>query len=81
MIPPSKFGKECSKDVFTVRYMRHQRAWRDDLDTVPRLKHADELPPKPPLWPEKFPKYRNVTIPDDLKKKIANEKRSRWLWQ
>jgi hypothetical protein len=79
--PPSQFGVDCPEEVFTVRYMKHQRSWRDDMKNVPRLKHPDELPPKPPLWPEKFSKYRNVTIPDDLKAKIEKEKRHRWLWK
>lgn len=79
--PPSQFGVDCPEEVFTVRYMKHQRSWRDDMKNVPRLKHPDELPPKPPLWPEKFSKYRNVAIPDDLKAKIEKEKRHRWLWK
>jgi len=81
LVPPTKFHVDCPDDVFTVRYMQDQRLWRSDFDTVPRLKSPEELPPKPPLWPDKFPKYRNVVIPDDLQKKIAAEKRSRWLWQ
>ena len=79
--PPTEFNFDCPDDGFSVRHMKHQRSWRDDLMSVPRLKHPDELPPKPPLWPEKFTEYRNVVIPDDLKKKIEKEKRSRWLWK
>jgi len=79
--PPSLFNADCPERIFTVREMKHQRAWRDDMKNVPRLKHADELPPRPPLWPNKFPKYRKVVIPDDLKEKIRKEKRQRWLWQ
>lgn len=79
--PPSRFNVDCPDDVFTVRYMKNQRFWRDDLDNVPRLKHPEEMPPKPPLWPEKFPEYRKVVIPADLKAKIENEKRHRWLWK
>ncbi len=79
--PPTRFDTDCPEQMFTVRYMRNQRTWRNDLNAVPRLKSPDELPPKPPLWPDKFPEYRNVTIPADLKEKIEKEKRSRWLWQ
>ena len=79
--PPSTFNIDCPEDVFTVRNMKNQRFWRDDLDNIPRLKHAEEMPPKPPLWPEKFPEYRKVVIPDDLKTKIEKEKRHRWLWK
>jgi len=81
LIPPSKFDVGCPDDVFTVRYMKNQRSWRKDFHTVPRLKHPEEFPPKPPLWPEKFKNSRNVVIPDDLMKKIEKEKRSRWLWK
>jgi len=81
LVPPTKFHVDCPDDVFTVRYMQDQRLWRDDFKNVPRLESPEQLPPKPPLWPDKFPKYRNVVIPDDLQKKIAGEKRSRWLWQ
>ncbi len=81
IIPPTRFEVDCPDDVFTVRYMKNQRSWRNDLNNVSRLKHSEEFPSKPPLWPEKFPKYRNVVIPDDLKAKIAKEKRSRWLWR
>ncbi len=79
--PPSYFDVDCPDDIFTVRHMKNQRFWRDDLKTIPRLKHAEEMPPKPPLWPEKFPAYRTVVIADDLKKKIEEEKRHRWLWK
>lgn len=81
IIPPTRFGGDCPEDIFTVRYMKNQRSWRDDLNNIPRLKHPEEFPPKPPLWPEKFSEYRNVVIPDDLKAKIKNEKRNRWLWK
>ena len=79
--PPSYFDIDCPDDIFTVRHMKNQRFWRNDLKTIPRLKHAEEMPPKPPLWPEKFPTYRTVVIADDLKKKIEEEKRHRWLWE
>ncbi len=79
--PPSYFDVDCPDDIFTVRHMKNQRFWRNDLKTIPRLKHAEEMPPKPPLWPEKFPAYRTVVIADDLKKKIEEEKRHRWLWK
>ncbi len=79
--PPSLYNADCPENIFTVRAMKHQRAWRDDMKNVPRLKHADELPPRPPLWQDKFPKNREVIIPDDLKQKISSEKRKRWLWQ
>jgi hypothetical protein len=36
------------------------------------------MPPKPSLWTEKFPNYRKVAIPDDLKIKLEKEKRHRW---
>jgi hypothetical protein len=39
------------------------------------------MPPKPPLWPEKFSASRKVVVPDDLKAKIEKEKRQRWLWK
>jgi hypothetical protein len=81
LVPPTKFHIDCPEEVFTVRFMQDQRLWRDDFKNVPRLESPEQLPPKPPLWPEKFPKYRNVVIPDDLQKKIAGEKRSRWLWK
>jgi hypothetical protein len=80
LIPPSAFGLDCPDELFAPRSMHNQRPWRDDIHTIPRLKHAEELPPKPPLWPEKFPQYRKVFIPDDLKAKIEKEKRQRWLW-
>lgn len=79
--PPTQFNIDCPDDIFTVQYMKNQRFWRKDLDNVPRLKHPEEMPPKPALWPEKFPEYRNVVIPDDLKAKIEKEKRHRWLWK
>jgi len=79
--PPSYFDIDCPDDIFTVRHMKNQRFWRDDLKTIPRLKHAEEMPPKPHLWPEKFPAHRTVVIADDLKKKIEKEKRHRWLWK
>lgn len=81
LVPPSKFNIDCPDDVFTVRYMKNQRSWRDDFKTTPLLKSSQQLPMKPPLWSDKFPEYRNVVIPDDLKAKIAKEKRSRWLWK
>jgi hypothetical protein len=79
--PPSQFEIECPDDIFTVRHLKNQQSWRDDMNNVSRLKHPEELPPKPPLWPEKFSQYRKVVIPDDLKKKIEQEKRERWLWK
>ena len=79
--PPSLYNADCPENIFTVRAMKHQLAWRDDMKNVPRLKHPDELPPRPPLWQDKFPDNRKVVIPEDLKKKISSEKRKRWLWQ
>ena len=79
--PPSRFNIDCPDDIFTVRYMGRQMFWRNDLNAIPRLKHPEEMPSKPPLWPEKFPHYRKVVIPDDLKTKIEKEKRHRWLWK
>ncbi|MDY6861866.1 MAG: outer membrane lipoprotein-sorting protein [Thermodesulfobacteriota bacterium] len=79
--PNSRFNIECPDNIFSVRYIKHQRFWRDDLDGIPRLKHPDEMPPKPPLWPDKFPGYRKIIISDDLKTKIKEEKRHRWLWK
>ena len=80
IMPPTKLDFEYPDNIFTIRHMKNQRFWRNDLDNTPRLKHPNEMPPKPPLWPEKFPEYRKMKIADALKTKIDKEKRNRWQW-
>jgi len=41
---------------------------------IPYLKSARDLLPRPPLYRDKFPKYRKIVLPEELEKKLEKHK-------
>ncbi|MDY6971247.1 MAG: outer membrane lipoprotein-sorting protein [Thermodesulfobacteriota bacterium] len=67
------YGRAFSNEVYNPLQLLKEEEWRTKTK-VPYLKSAKEFIPRPPLYRDKFPKYRKIVLPEELEKKLEAHK-------
>jgi len=66
------FAEPFPENIFNPSQLFKEEQWRERA-SVALLKSPKEFIPRPPLYREKFPKYRKFELPEEVAKKIRGE--------
>ena len=67
------YGEPWSFNIYNPLQLLKEEFWREETKT-PYLKGPADFIPRPPLFRDKFPKYRKIVLPGELEKKLEKHK-------